>query len=78
MLCHISRNSGYHVRVNLQIPGRGLKNTVFPRVSEIMRKVIVLGVQQAAKSTVIMLGSGVNWDPSPVPFPSHTCVLCLL
>ena len=30
------------------------------------------------QSLVIMLGSGVNWDASPVPFPSHTCVLCLL
>ena len=43
-----------------------------------MRKVIGLGVQQAAKSIVIMLGSGVNWDASPVPFLSHTCALCLL
>ena len=27
---------------------------------------------------VLMLGSGVNWDASPVSFPSHTGVLCLL
>jgi hypothetical protein len=49
-----------------------------------MREVIVLDVQQAAKSIVLMLESGVNWDhrndwdASPVPFPSHTRVLCLL
>ncbi len=37
----------------------------------------MLGVQQAAKSS-FNVGVRVNWDASPVSFPSHTGVLCLL